>query len=67
MLVRGTFIFDAEGQRVVMKSGTYNYMPARMVHQAWTPPDEDCLLYTDVDRLWDINWVDPPPGAAIPG
>jgi len=61
MVVRGTFIFECQGQRVVMKGGSFNYMPARMVHQAWTPPDEDCLLYTDVDREWDLNWIDPPP------
>jgi anti-sigma factor ChrR (cupin superfamily) len=63
VVVRGTFIMGCEGQRVVMKPGTFNYMPARMVHEAWTPPDEECLLFTDVDTLWDINWVDAPPSA----
>jgi mannose-6-phosphate isomerase-like protein (cupin superfamily) len=62
MLVRGTFIMECEGRRVVMTPGTFNYLPARTVHQAWTPADSDCLLFTDVDTLWDINWVDPPPG-----
>jgi len=63
MVVRGTFIIECAGQRVVMKPGAFNYMPARLVHQAWTPPDEECLLYTDVDRLWDLNWIDSPPAA----
>jgi mannose-6-phosphate isomerase-like protein (cupin superfamily) len=61
MVVSGTFIMECEGKRVVMKAGTYNYMPARMVHQAWTPADDPCLLLTDVDTLWDVNWIDPPP------
>lgn len=62
VVVQGTFVMECEGCRVVMKSGTFNYMPARTVHEAWTLPDQDCLLLTDVDTLWDINWIDPPPG-----
>ena len=62
VVVRGTFILACDGQRVTMKAGAFNYMPARMVHEAWTPPDDDCLLFTDVDTFWDINWIDPPPG-----
>jgi mannose-6-phosphate isomerase-like protein (cupin superfamily) len=61
MLVRGIFIMECEGKRVVMTPGTFNYLPARTVHQAWTPPESDCLLFTDVDTVWDINWIDPPP------
>ena len=63
MLVRGVFIMECEGQRVTMTPGTFNLLPARTIHQAWTPPHSDCLLYTDVDRLWDVNWLDGPPGA----
>jgi mannose-6-phosphate isomerase-like protein (cupin superfamily) len=63
VVVRGTFILECDGRREVMKPGTFNYMPARMIHEAWTPPDDECLLLTDVDRLWDINWIDQPPGA----
>jgi len=66
MLVRGTFIMECEGKRVVMTPGTFNYLPARTIHQAWTPPETDCLLYTDVDTMWDINWIDAPPGTAQP-
>lgn len=62
MLVRGAFIMECEGQRVTMTPGTFNFLPARTIHQAWTPPDSDCLLYTDVDTLWDVNWLDGPPG-----
>jgi mannose-6-phosphate isomerase-like protein (cupin superfamily) len=62
MVIRGTFIMECEGRQVVMTPGTFNYLPARTIHRAWTPPDSDCLLFTDVDTSWDINWMDPPPG-----
>ena len=58
MVVKGVFIMQAEGHRVNMPLGSFNYLPARTIHEAWTPADEDCLLYTDVDSLWDINWID---------
>lgn len=64
MVVKGVFIIECEGQRVTMTPGTFNLLPARTIHQAWTPPESDCLLYTDVDRLWDINWLDGPAGPA---
>jgi mannose-6-phosphate isomerase-like protein (cupin superfamily) len=63
VIVTGTFIFKCDGREVVMKPGAFNFMPARMVHEAWTPPDEECLLFTDVDTFWDINWIDPAPRA----
>jgi hypothetical protein len=52
---------------VVMKPGTFNYMPARTIHRAWTPPDEDCLLLNDVDALWDLNWLNAPPSPEAVG
>jgi mannose-6-phosphate isomerase-like protein (cupin superfamily) len=61
MLVSGVFIMECDGQLVTMSPGTYNYLPARTIHQAWTPPDSDCLLFTDVDKAWDIHWVDESP------
>ncbi|HSU66311.1 MAG TPA: cupin domain-containing protein [Tepidisphaeraceae bacterium] len=63
MLVRGKFIMECEGKEVIMTPGTFNFLPARTIHQAWTPPDSDCLLFTDIDALWDIHWLDPPPGS----
>jgi mannose-6-phosphate isomerase-like protein (cupin superfamily) len=66
MVVRGTFIMECEGKKVVMTPGTFNFLPARIIHQAWTPPDSDCLLYTDVDTVWDINWIDSPAGLSTP-
>lgn len=36
-------------------------MPAGEIHQAWTLPDEGCVLFTDVEGPWDVNWADAPP------
>jgi quercetin dioxygenase-like cupin family protein len=58
----GTFILECEGRRFVMRPGSFNYLPAHVVHEAWTAPDEACVLFTDVEGPWDINWVDKPPG-----
>ena len=61
-VISGTFILQCDGgEAVALKPGSFNYMPPRVVHQAWTPPDEDCVLFTDVEGPWDVNWVDRPP------
>jgi hypothetical protein len=39
-------------------------MPTRMIHEAWTKPDEGVLLFITVDGAWDINWVEGPPTSA---
>jgi mannose-6-phosphate isomerase-like protein (cupin superfamily) len=62
LVIRGSLTMKCPEREVVMKPGTFNFMPARVVHQAWTPADEDCLLLNDVDTLWDVNWVNEPPG-----
>jgi len=36
-LITGTATFACEGKRVEMGPGDFNYMPARMVHEAWLP------------------------------
>ena len=62
-VVSGTFILDHEGQRAELGPGSFNYIPKRMIHQAWTKPDEGAVLFITVDSAWDINWVDGPPTA----
>jgi hypothetical protein len=32
-------------------------MPSKMVHQAWTNPVEETLLFITVDGAWDVNFV----------
>jgi anti-sigma factor ChrR (cupin superfamily) len=59
-VISGTFIMDhvGGGKRVELGVGSFGYMPAKMVHQAWTKPNEGALLAVSVDGAWDINWVD---------
>jgi hypothetical protein len=42
--------------------GSFNYMPAKMVHEAWLPAGS--LTFITVDGAWDINWVEGPPTSA---
>jgi mannose-6-phosphate isomerase-like protein (cupin superfamily) len=59
----GTFTMEAEGKRAVLGKDSFNYMPSKMIHEAWTKSDEGALLFITVDEAWDINWVDGPPQA----
>jgi quercetin dioxygenase-like cupin family protein len=58
-VIHGTFIMTHEGEsdRVVLDAGSFAYMPARMIHEAWTGPDGEALYFVTVDGAWDINWV----------
>ena len=58
-VIRGTFVFEHEGKRHELGSGGFNYLPARMHHQAWA--SDDALVFITVDSGWDVNWVNGPP------
>ncbi len=60
-IVKGTFILECEGKRETLGQGSWNYIPSKMAHEAWTKPDEGVLLFITVDSAWDINWVGGPP------
>lgn len=60
-IVSGTFVIESEGQRVELGPGSFNYMPSKLPHEAWTKADEGALLFITVDGAWDINWVGGPP------
>ena len=63
-VVSGTFIMEhEEGKRHELGPGSFNYVPSKAVHQAWTKPEEGALLFITVDGPWDVNWVDGPPKA----
>lgn len=64
-VVSGTFIMDDRGRRVELGPGSFNYMPGRMVHEAWTRPDQGALLFITVDGAWDVNWVEGPPAPIV--
>ena len=58
-VIHGTFIVAHEGEsdRMSLDAGSFAYMPARMVHEAWTGPDGEAMYLVTVDGAWDINWV----------
>ena len=60
-IMRGTFIIECEGKRVELGPNSFNYVPSKMAHEAWSKPEEDTLLFITVDGAWDINWVGGPP------
>jgi hypothetical protein len=52
---------ECEGVRDTLTAGSFNYIPKRMPHRAWTPDAEGTLLSITVDGPWDINFVGGPP------
>ena len=60
-VLSGTFVIECEGQRVELGSGSFNYIPKKMAHEAWTKANEGTVLFITVDQAWDINWVAGPP------
>ena len=60
-VISGTFVMEAEGMRETLGPGSFNYVPSKMVHEAWTKPDEGAVLFITVDSAWDLNWADGPP------
>ena len=62
-IISGTVSFACEGgKRMEFGPGSFNYMPAKMVHEAWLPAGS--LTFITVDGAWDINWVEGPPTSA---
>jgi hypothetical protein len=61
-MVFGTAVFACDGRRVEQPPGSFNYLPAKMVHEAWVP--EGGLVFITVDGPWDVHWVDGAPTAA---
>jgi quercetin dioxygenase-like cupin family protein len=58
-VIKGTMVFEHEGQRHELGPGGFNYLPARMHHQAWS--SDDALVFITVDSGWDVNWLSGPP------
>lgn len=63
-VISGTFIVECEGHRTALGTGSFNFMPSKMAHEAWTTPEDGALLFITVDKAWDINWVGRPPAPA---
>jgi len=59
-MIRGTGVFEHEGKQERLGPGGFNYIPAKMQHQAWT--SAGAIVFITVDGAWDVNWVGNPPG-----
>jgi mannose-6-phosphate isomerase-like protein (cupin superfamily) len=59
-MILGTAVFEHEGKRDKLGPGGFNYIPAKMAHQAWT--SEGSVVFITVDGAWDVNWAGNPPG-----
>ena len=61
-MIIGTAALACDGKRVELSPGGFNFMPAKMVHEAWLPAGS--LTFITVDCAWDVNWVEGPPTSA---
>ena len=61
-ILQGTAVFACDGKESELGPGSFNYMPAKMVHEAWLPANS--LTFITVDGAWDVNWVEGAPTAA---
>jgi quercetin dioxygenase-like cupin family protein len=66
-VIYGTFIMQHDGgEKEALGPGSYNRMPSKMIHEAWSAPDEGNLVFITVDGPWDLNLVDGPTGKMPP-
>lgn len=61
-VILGNFVFACEGKRIEQGPGSFNYIPAKMVHEAWLSAGS--IVFITVDSAWDVNWVEGPPTSA---
>ena len=57
-VLKGTFVVAHDGSedKIPLKAGGFAYMPAKIIHEAWTG-DEGATYFITVDGKWDINFV----------
>jgi quercetin dioxygenase-like cupin family protein len=57
-VLRGTFVVAHDGSedKTELRAGGFAYMPAKMIHEAWTG-DEGATYFITVDGKWDVNFV----------
>jgi mannose-6-phosphate isomerase-like protein (cupin superfamily) len=61
IVISGSFIMQHDGGKLEeLGPGSYNRMPSKMVHEAWSKPDEGNLVFITVDGPWDLNLVEGP-------
>jgi len=58
-MINGTATLACDGKKFELSPGGFNFMPAKMIHEAWLPANS--LTFITVDGAWDVNWVESPP------
>jgi quercetin dioxygenase-like cupin family protein len=60
-VLNGTFTVAHDGSpdRTALAPGGFLYMPAKMIHEAWTG-NEGAIYFITVDGKWDVNFVEQP-------
>ena len=57
-VLKGTFVVAHDGSedKTELKAGGFAYMPAKMIHEAWTG-EAGATYSITVDGKWDVNFV----------
>jgi quercetin dioxygenase-like cupin family protein len=57
-VLKGSFVVahDGSNDKTELKPGGFAYMPAKMIHEAWTG-DAGATYFITVDGKWDVNFV----------
>jgi CubicO group peptidase (beta-lactamase class C family)/mannose-6-phosphate isomerase-like protein (cupin superfamily) len=61
-MIVGAATFACDGKRIEQGPGSFNYLPAKMHHEAWTTAGS--VVFITVDGPWDVNWAEGAPTAA---
>jgi mannose-6-phosphate isomerase-like protein (cupin superfamily) len=61
-MIVGTAVFACDDHRVEQGPGSFNFLPAKMVHEAW--PSAGSVVFITVDGPWDVHWVEGAPTKA---
>ena len=64
-VIQGRADFAHGDKREHLGVGGFNYLPAKMQHEAWT--SDNCVVFITVDSGWDVNWVGKPPNKTDAG
>ena len=54
-------MFKINQPAMALNAGDFGYMPAKMIHEAWTKPDEGAVFLVTTDGAFDVNWVQESP------
>jgi quercetin dioxygenase-like cupin family protein len=57
-VLQGTFVVahDGSDDKTVLGPGGFAYLPAKVIHEAWTG-DAGATYFITVDGKWDVNFV----------